>query len=137
MTSKSKDIHIKYQFKTITKIEVVIDYKIIREIERKIYANASTIWSKLGGRQHGILGLEMQQYMHHTVKDHDSIQPACTPQVDLVPPNTYTAKVPRWIQHHAAKVNQWRQKVNDKYILKQQLIDSLGKIIQASMSSLH
>ena len=49
MTSKPEYIRSKFTFKKITKYEGVIDYKIIREIHRKIQANASIIQSEFGG----------------------------------------------------------------------------------------
>ena len=59
MISKPEYIHSKYPFNKITKYEGVIDFKIIREIHRKIQANVSTIHSELGGGQHGLLGMAM------------------------------------------------------------------------------
>ena len=67
MTSKPEDIRSKSPFKKITKCEGIIDYKIIREIHRKIQANASTIQSELVGGQHGILRTEMQLATYQTV----------------------------------------------------------------------
>ena len=67
MTSKPEDIRSKLPLKKITKCEGVIDYKIIREIHRKIQANASTIQSELGGGKHGILGLAMKPATYRTV----------------------------------------------------------------------
>ena len=67
MTSKPEDIRSKYPFKKIPKCEGVIDYKIIREIHRKIQANASTIQSELGVGQHGLFGLAMQPANYQTV----------------------------------------------------------------------
>ena len=42
-----------------------------------------------------------------------------------MPTNTDAAEIPRYIQLHAAKVDQWRQIVNAEDILKQQLLGSL------------
>ena len=42
-----------------------------------------------------------------------------------MPENVAADKVPRWIQQHAAQVDQWQQMVNTEDILKQQLMDSL------------
>ena len=44
-----------------------IDYKIIREILRKIQTNASTTQSEMGGGQHGLLGMAMQLATYQTV----------------------------------------------------------------------
>ena len=41
--------------------------------------------------------------------------------------NVAAAKVPIYIQHHAAQVDQWHQMVNLEDILKQQLLESLDK----------
>ena len=60
MTSKPEHIRSKLPFKKITQCEGVIDYKIIREIHRKIQANVSTIQSELGEGQHDLPGLEMK-----------------------------------------------------------------------------
>ena len=42
-----------------------------------------------------------------------------------MPTNSDAAKIPGYIQLHAAQVNQWRQMVNAEDILKQQLLGSL------------
>ena len=67
MTSKPKYIRSKLPFNKITKFEEVIDYKIIREIHRKIQAKMSTIQSELDGGKHGLLGLEIQPATYQTV----------------------------------------------------------------------
>ena len=42
-----------------------------------------------------------------------------------MPTNTDAAEIPRYIQLHAAQVDQWRQMVNAEDILKQPLLGSL------------
>ena len=49
-------------------------------------------------------------------------RPARPPQAAAVPSNAAAAEVTRYIQHHAAQVDQWHQKVNVEDILNQQLI---------------
>ena len=125
MTSKPEDIFSKYPLKKITKCEGVVDYKIIREIHRKIQANASTIQSELGGGQHGLLGLEMQPATYGTVIGKYFQRPVRPPQAAPVPTNANAAEIPRCVQLNAAKVDQWHQMVNAEDILKQQLLGSL------------
>ena len=125
MTSKPEDIHSKSPFKEITKYEGVIDYKIIREIHRKIPANASPIKSEVGGGKHGLLGLAMQLATYWNVIGKDFQRPVRLPQAAPVPTNADAAEIPRYIQLHAAQVDQWRQMVNAEDILKQQLLGSL------------
>ena len=67
MASQPGDIHRKLPFRKIEKYEGFINYKIIREIHRKIQANASTIHSELGWVQHGLLRLAMQPAIYRTV----------------------------------------------------------------------
>ena len=97
----------------------VIDYKIIREINRKIQENASTIQSELGGGQHGLLSLATKPATYRTVIGQDFQLPVRPPQASPVPTNADVAKIPRYIQIHATKVDQWRQMVNAEDILKQ------------------
>ena len=125
MTSKTEDICSKFSFKKITKCEGVINYKTIREIHRKIQANVSTIHSELGGGQHGLLGLAMQPATYQTAIGQDFQRPVLPPQEAPVPTNTDEAEIPRYIQLHAAQVDQWRQIVNAEDILKQKLLGSL------------
>ena len=42
-----------------------------------------------------------------------------------MPTNTDASEIPRYIQLHAAQVEQWRQMVNAEDILNQQLLGSL------------
>ena len=125
MTSKPEDIHSKFPSKKITKCEGVVDYKIIHGIHRKIQSNTSTIHSELGGGQHVPLGLAMQPATYQTVIGKDFQRLARPPQSALVPTNAAAAEVPRYIQYHAAQVNQWRQMVNAEDILKQKRLGSL------------
>ena len=97
MTSKPEDICSKFPFKKITKCEEVIDYKIIREIHRKIQENASTIQSELGGGQHGLLGLEMQPATYRTVIGQYFQRLVCPPQADPMPTTMDAAEIPRYI----------------------------------------
>ena len=48
-TSKTENIHSNFSFNKITNFEGVVNYKIIRKIQRKIKANMSSIQSELGG----------------------------------------------------------------------------------------
>ena len=125
MTSKPEDNHSKSPFKKITKYKGVIDYKIIHEIHRKIQENSSTIHSELGGGQHGLLGMAMQPATYRTVIGQYFQRPVRPPQAAPVPKNTDVAEIRRWIQLHAAQVDQLRQTVNAEDILKQQLLGSL------------
>ena len=122
MTSKPEDIRSKFLFKKITEYEGVIDYKIIREIYRKIKANASTIQSELGGGQHGLLGMEIQPAIYRNEIGQYFQRPIRYPQAAPVPINTYADEIPSYIQLHAAQVDQRRQIVNAEDILKQQLL---------------
>ena len=97
MTSKPEDIHSKFLFKKIIKWEGVIDYKIIREIHRKIQVNLSTIQSELGGGQHGLLELAMQPATYRTVIGQYFQRPVSPPQAFTVPTNTDSDEIPRYV----------------------------------------
>ena len=60
-----------------------------------------------------------------TVIGQDFQRPFRPQQADPAPTNTNAAEIPRYIQLHAAQVDQWRQMVNAEDILKQQLLGSL------------
>ena len=118
MTSKPEYIRSKFSFKKTTKCEGVVNYKIIREIHWKLQANASIIQSELGGGQHGLLGMGMQLATNWTVIEKYFQRPFRPPQAALVPTNMDAAEIPRYIQIHAAQVDQWRQMINAEDILK-------------------
>ena len=127
MASQPGDIHRKLPFRKIEKYEGFINYKIIREIHRKIQANISIIQSELGKGHHGLLGLEIQPATYQTVTGKEIQWPAHPPQPDPVPVNAAADEVPGYIQHYAAQVDPWIQMVNAEDILKQQLLESLYK----------
>ena len=134
MTSKPDDILIKFPFKKITKCEGVIDYKIIHKIHRKIQANASTIQSELIGGQHGILRLSMQPAIYHTLIGGKFQRLFCPPQAAPVLINTDAAEIPRYIQFHAAQVDQWRQMLNPEATT---FSITGGEVIKGAMPGLH
>ena len=67
----------------------------------------------------------MQPATYQTVIGQDFQRLVRPPQAAPVPTNTDAAEIPRYIQLHAAQVDQWRQMVNAEDILKQQLLGSL------------
>ena len=69
----------------------------------------------------------MKLSTYQTVSGHKYEHPNRTPQADTVTPNAAAMEVPRWIQHHAAQVDQCQQMVNAEDILKQKLLDSLDE----------
>ena len=69
----------------------------------------------------------MQPATYQTITGKELQCPARPPQAAPVPDNAAAAEIPRYIQHHAAQVGQWRQMVNAEDILKQQLLESLDK----------
>ena len=67
----------------------------------------------------------MQPATYLTVIGQDFQRPVRPQKAAPVPTNTYAAEIPRYIQLHAAQVDQWREMVNSEDILKQQLLGSL------------
>ena len=67
----------------------------------------------------------MQPDIYCTVIGQDFQRPVRPQQADPAPTNTNSAEIPRYIQLHAAQVDQWRQMVSAEDILKQQLLGSL------------
>ena len=60
----------------------------------------------MGGGKHGLLGLAMQPSTYQTViGKYFSARPA-PPQAASVPTNADAAEIPRYIQIHAAQVDQ-------------------------------
>ena len=69
----------------------------------------------------------MQSATYRTVTGNYFQRPARPPQGAPVTANVAAAKVLRYIQHHAAQVDQWRQIVNSEDIVKQQPLESLDE----------
>ena len=67
----------------------------------------------------------MQPATYRTVIGKYFQRPVCSPQAAPVPTNADAAKIPRYIQLHAAQMDQWLQMVNVEDILNQQLLGSL------------
>ena len=67
----------------------------------------------------------MQPATYRTVIGKDFQRLVRPPQAAPVPTNTDAAEMPRYVQLHAAQVDQWRQMVNVEDILKQKLVGSL------------
>ena len=54
----------------------------------------------------------MQPDTHRTVVCHGFQLSDCPKQAAPYPTNAAAAEVPRYIQHHAVQVDQWRQMIN-------------------------
>ena len=69
----------------------------------------------------------MQPSTYQTVIGNGFQRLARPSQAYPVPGNVSAAKVPSYIQNHAAQVDQWRQMINAEDILKQKLLESLDE----------
>ena len=67
----------------------------------------------------------MQRATYRTVIGKYFQRPVRPPQVAPMPTNTDAVEIPRYMQLHAAQVDQWRQMVNAEDFLKQKLLGSL------------
>ena len=67
----------------------------------------------------------MQPATYRTVIGQDFQLLVCPPQASPVPTNTDAAEILRYIQLHAAQMDQWCQMVNAEDILKQKILGSL------------
>ena len=67
----------------------------------------------------------MQPATYRTVVGKYFQRPVHPSQAAPEPTNTDAAEIPRYIQIHAAQVDQWCQMVNAEDILKQQILGSL------------
>ena len=67
----------------------------------------------------------MQLATYRTVIGKDFQRPVRPPQAAPVPTNTDADEIPRYIQIHAAQVDQWCQMVNAEDIMKQKILGSL------------
>ena len=67
----------------------------------------------------------MQPATYRTVIGQDFQRTVRPPQAAPVSTKTDAAEIPRYIQLHAAQVDQWRQMVNAEDILKQKFLESL------------
>ena len=62
-----------FSISTIQYIEGELDFKSIKEIEKIIVTNASSIESELGGGQHGLLGLVVSTAQYNTITGHNFV----------------------------------------------------------------
>ena len=71
----------------ITRVEGEPTFKTIKEVEKCIITNASSIESKLGGGQHGLLGLVISPTRYNTITGHDFILHVNPGALPIFPPN--------------------------------------------------
>ena len=72
--------------------------------------------------------MEMQPATYQTVIGHEFELLTRPPQATRVPTNAAALEVPRWIQHHAAQLDQCNKMVNAEDIIKQKLLYVLNEI---------
>ena len=78
----------------------------------------------------------MQPAIYRTVIGNDFQCLYRTPQSAPILSNAAEAEVPRYIQNHAAQVDQWRQMVNAACILKQKFLESQLQEVEPGINQL-
>ena len=77
----------------ITRVEGEPTFKTIKEVKKCIITNASSIESKLGGGQHGLLGLVISPTRYNTITGHDFILHVNPGALPIFPPNPTQAQI--------------------------------------------
>ena len=125
MNSKPEDIYSKSHFKKIKNVRGSLPTKSSAKSIAKFKQSRQPFSQNWEGGQHGLLELAMQPATYHTVIGQYFQCLVLPPHASPVPNNADADEIPRYIQLHAAQVDQWCQMVNVEDILKQQLLGSL------------
>jgi len=106
---------------TIQCIEGESGFTSIKEIEKIIVTNASSIESELGGGQHGLLGLVVSTARYNTITGHNFIFHENPGSLPIFPQNPTQPQIAQANATHKEELRLWREQNLTIKALKKQL----------------
>lgn len=106
---------------SIPSVEGEPTYKSIKEVEKCIITNASSIESELGGGQHGLLGLVISPERYLTITGHEFIPHENPGALPTFPPNPTQPQIAQANATHKEQLRLWREQNTAIKALKKQL----------------
>ena len=105
---------------SIPRIEGEPTYKSIKEVEKIIITNASSIESELGGGSHGLLGLVIPEARYNTITGTNFVPHANPGALPTFPPNPTQPQIAQANTTHKEQLRLWREQNMATKALKKQ-----------------
>ena len=122
-----EDIIAKFRIKKLTHIDGEPTYETISKISHELYTNAATLASKLGGGQHGHIGMVMKPALYATLSATPYINPPEPPETAPLDPAQLYMDVHRQQirDNHALQVKTFQEHNNMDAALQQLLTEAV------------
>ena len=97
-------------------------YTIISEVHKELKTNVSSVHSNLGGGQHGLLGLTLQDSTYTTLTGVLFILPTNPGTVPIIPAGSSGPQISQSEHAHKEEIREWQETTRTDQALQQQLL---------------
>ena len=119
------------------KIEGQPTFKTIKEVEKLLDTNSTSVQSKLGGGAHDYLGLTKSSEKHNTVTGHDFNAHANPEAIPTFPANASQHQIAQANASHKEGLRLWREQQVVEKPLKNQLTGAIESKFIADLHNTH
>ena len=112
----------------LTPIVEELTYATLKTLKDHLKANATSVSTTLGGRNHGYLGLIISPATYAIISLMAFIEPAYPGQHPVIPAGTNAANTSTIIRCHTEDTRQWHEFKNVSTALKNQLLSAVEDI---------
>ena len=112
-------------------------YAIINEVHKKLKTNSASVHSNLGGGQHGLLDLTLQDRTYTTLTGVPFILPTNPGTGPTIPAGSSGPQIYQFERAHKEELRQWQETTRTDQALQQQLLSVFDEEYLRGLSNLH
>lgn len=112
-------------------------YAIISEVHKKLKTNSASVHSNLGGGQHGLLGLTLQDRTYTTLTGVPFILPTNPGTVPNIPAGSSGPQISQFESAHKEELREWQETTRADQALQQQLLSVFDEEYLRGLRNMH
>ena len=126
-----------FHYPTLDRQPGLPSYNTINSVHTLLKTNAASVPSQLGGGQHGLLGLVLNNDIFQKLTGTDFIKPSNPGTVATIPTGSTGPQIDNLVRNHKEQLREWQETTRTDQALQQQLIAVFDEEYLRGLRNMH
>ena len=126
-----------FHYPTLDRQPGLPSYNTINSVHTLLKTNAASVPSQLGGEQHGLLGLVLNNAIFNKLTGTDFIKPSNPGTVATIPTGSTGPQIDILVRNHKEQLREWQETTRTDQALQQQLIAVFDEEYLRGLRNMH
>ena len=126
-----------FHYPTLDRQPGLPSYNTINSVHTLLKTNAASVPSQLGGGQHGLLGLVLNNEIFQKLTGTDFIKPSNPGTVATIPTGSTGPQIDNLVRNHKEQLREWQETTRTDQALQQQLIAVFDEEYLRGLRNMH